>query len=103
VASEVQNISVIVMYVVYRVFNPNHGNEIQIRYLGLNTKLKVIHLCKGSGSSKTGTGRQYGWTSPLFTNPETKDKISSVIPYDGKLLTKTNEQHCEWQFGNHAF
>jgi hypothetical protein len=57
-------------------------------YFGLNTKLKVIHLCKGSGSSKIGTGRQYGQISPLFTNPETKDKISSVTQYVGKLLQK---------------
>lgn len=47
--------------------------------LGLNTKLEVICLCKASSSSKIGTGRQYRWTSPMFTHPETKDEISSVI------------------------
>jgi hypothetical protein len=52
--------------------------------LGPNTKLEVISLCKTSGSSKIGTGRQYGWTSPLFIIPETKDEISSVIHYDGR-------------------
>ena len=30
VASGAQNIPVIVMYAVYRVFNPNHGNETQM-------------------------------------------------------------------------
>jgi hypothetical protein len=61
--------------------------------LGLNTMLEVISLCKMSSSSKIGTGRPYRWTSPLFTNPETKDEISSVIQYDGRLLTETDEQH----------
>jgi hypothetical protein len=61
--------------------------------LGLNTKLEVLSLYKASSSSKIGTGRQYGWTSPMFINPETKDEISSVIQYDGTLLTETNEQH----------
>jgi hypothetical protein len=61
--------------------------------LGLNTKPEVICLCKASDSVKTVTGREYGWTSPLFTNPETKDEISSVIQYDGILLREINEQH----------
>jgi hypothetical protein len=30
VASGAQNIPVIVMYAVYRVFNPNHGNETEM-------------------------------------------------------------------------
>jgi hypothetical protein len=41
--------------------------------LGLNTKLELICLCKASGSSNRGTGREYGQTPPLFINPKTKD------------------------------
>jgi hypothetical protein len=61
--------------------------------LGLNTTLEIISLCKTSGSSKIWTGRQYRWTLLLFTNLETKDEISSVIHYDGRLMTETDEQH----------
>jgi hypothetical protein len=60
--------------------------------LGLNTKLEVISLHKTGTSSKIGTGGQYGWTSPLFSNTETKDEIS-IIEYDGRLLTEINEEH----------
>jgi hypothetical protein len=51
--------------------------------LGLTTKLEVISLCKDWNRK----------TSPLLTNPETENEISSVTQYDGTPLTETNEQH----------
>jgi hypothetical protein len=60
--------------------------------LSLNTKLEVISLYKTSSSSKTGKGKQYGWTSTLFSNTQTKHEIS-IIQYDGRLVTEINEEH----------
>jgi hypothetical protein len=70
-----------------------------------NTKLDGTSLCKTSGSSKIGTRRQYGWTSPLFTNPDTKMKYHQLLhmmdDYWQKQMSNTENGdlesvHTEW-------